>query len=169
MRRRARLAATLAILAAAGATAAVLTTGSASAFPPGTCTGTSCTGSKTDAFTGIPVCHPGTTVYWEDSYLPADVTNVRLAKFAVTPSPPCTGATVGTPTSDPWPASPKDPDGTTPPGEPGKKPFRFRWTLTVPQGSTPNGTMTVAWTLDWTRASGGGVTDTTAGGPCPTS
>lgn len=155
MRRRARLVVILAILAVAGAVAAVLTTRTASAFPPGTCDGTSCTGSKTDAFTGVPVCEPGTTVYWEDSNLPADVTNVRLAKFSVTPNPPCTGATVGAPTSDPWPASPKDPDGTTPAGEPGKKIFRFRWTVTVPTGSKSNGTMSVAWTLDWTRASVG--------------
>lgn len=148
----------------AALTLAIVVAPQANAFPPGVCHGTSCTGSATDSFTGVPVCQPGTATYWEDSYIPADVLNPRLAKFTVTPDPPCTGATVSAPTSDPWPASSTDPDGK-PAGksEPGKKIFRFRWTVTVPAASKTVGTMNVAWTLDWTKPAG--TTETvTAGG-----
>lgn len=136
-------------------------TGSAFAFPPGKCTGTSCTGSATDSFAGVPVCTPGVTVYWQDSYISADVKNPRLFKFRVTPYPPCTGATVRGAVPDHFPASITDPDGK-PAGksEPGKAIFRFRWAVSVPVGSKPVGTMNVAWTLTWTKASAAGTTET---------
>lgn len=173
MRRPARRLLFLPALAAAGLCAALVGTRSASAFPPGVCHGTSCTGSTSVPFTGVNVCVPGATTYWEDSYIPANVKNPHLAKLTITPRPPCTGATVSAPTSDPWPASNTDPDGQ-PAGkkEAGKAIFRFRWTVTVPQGSTSNGTMNVAWTLDWTAptSGGGGTTGatTTTPAPCPT-
>ena len=157
MRRFGRLAAIVAATTLVG-----LSASAASAFPPGTCHGTSCSGSAIDVFAGAPVCEPGTATYWEDSYIPADVVDPKLAKFAVTPNPPCTGATIGAPTADPWPASNTDPDGK-PAGrsEPGKRIFRFRWTVTVPAGSKSVGTMTVHWTLAWTKPQGTTETTTT--------
>lgn len=171
--------AALAVVSVLAALLAALALGRpASAFPPGICHGTSCTGSTTDSFAGVDLCVPGTTVYWEDSYIDASDVDPRLAKFAVSPAPPCTGSTLKLPTADPWPASNIDPDGKpAPKHEPGKAIFRFRWSVTVPKGSKPRGTMSVAWTLTWTKGgSGGGTTTsphqqqtTTSAGPCPES
>lgn len=149
MRRRLALTAVL----AAGLAAGVLvgTSGTALAFPH-VCSGTACHGSGTDSFGDV--CAPGTTTYWEDSYLPMRAQYPRLTSFRVTPSPPCAGATVGSPKADPWPAPAADPDGKPAQPKQGEATFRIRWTVTVPQGAKPVGPMDVAWSVAWIDPAG---------------
>jgi hypothetical protein len=155
--------------AAAAVCAGVVLAPRAQAFPR-ICSNSICHGSKTDSFGDVDVCYPGSTTYWEDSNLPVAARQPNLLSWKVTPNPPCTGATVSRPTIDPFPASNTDPDGRPAPKEAGKVVYRVRWTVTVPQGSTKIGTMSVAWTVSWREDGAGAKTipgDTT--GDCPTS
>jgi hypothetical protein len=153
-----RLALILAI-AGLGLYAGLAFSGSAAAFD-GTCSDTgTCTGSGTHTFSGTDVCTPGINRYFVDSFLPADAQRPRVTSFTVTPAPPCTGARVSGPTVDPWPASAVDPNGR-PSGVPGDSGvFRIGWTVTVPAGSKPLGTMRAAWSVAWTEPD---TTDTTS-------
>lgn len=164
MRRGLRTALLLLGIAALGLLVALAVAGPAAAFPE-ICNGTACHGSAIDTFAGAPVCDPGTATYWEDSYLPADAVNPHLAAFAITPKPPCTGATVGAPKIDPWPAKTPGPDGKPPKPPAGKADFRVTWTVTVPAGSKAEGTMSVRWTISWTKPAGTTEPVTTAASP----
>jgi hypothetical protein len=125
-------------------------TGSAAAFD-GTCSGTACHGSGAHTFTDMSVCAAGTTRYFVDSFLPSQAQRPHLTSFHVTPTPPCTGATVSAPTVDPWPAATVDPD-KRPSGAPaGNGVFRIGWTVNVPSGSTRVGTMKATWAVAWTQ------------------
>jgi len=152
-----RLGLTLAV-GALGLYVGVTFAGSASAFD-GTCDGTTCTGSGTHTFSGTNVCTPGINRYFVDSFLPADAQRPHVTGFGVTPGPPCTGATVSGPTVDPWPASPVDPN-KRPSGVPaGSGVFRIGWTVNVPIGSKPVGTMKATWSVVWTEPDGTTTTD----------
>jgi hypothetical protein len=125
-------------------------TGSAAAFD-GSCSGTTCTGLGAFTFSGTDVCSPGIHRYFVDSFLPADGQRPHVTSFRVTPSPPCTGATVSGPTVDPWPASTVDPN-KRPSGVPADSGvFRIGWTVSVRSGSKQVGAMKAAWTVAWTE------------------
>jgi hypothetical protein len=144
-----RLALTLAV-GALSLSVGVTLAGSAAAFD-GTCTGTTCTGSGTHTFNGTNVCLPGATLYFVDSFLPANAQRPHLTSSRVTPSPPCTRATISAPTVDPWPASTGDPNAR-PSGVPaGQGVFRIGWTVNVPAGSKRVGAMKASWALAWTE------------------
>ncbi|MBV8257925.1 MAG: hypothetical protein JO073_08920 [Actinobacteria bacterium] len=160
--RRLRASAAALAVAAAGVGAALLVAAPAQAFPR-ICSGTACHGSATDSIPAADVCVAGTTKYWEDSYLPSNAVDPQLTSFQITPSPPCTGATVSQPTVEGWPASATDPDGGKAAPKPGEATFRVTWTVTVPSGSTAVGAMAIAWSIAWTEpaASGGSTTPKT--------
>ena len=133
--------------------------GSAAAFD-GTCSDAgTCTGSGTHTFGGMDVCSPGIHRYFVDSFLPADAQRPRVTSFAVTPTPPCTGATVSGPSVDPWPASSVDPNGRPSGVAADSGVFRIGWTVTVPAASKRVGTMAAAWSVAWTEPD---TTDTTS-------
>jgi hypothetical protein len=135
-------------------------TGSAAAFD-GTCSGTVCQGTGTHTFSGTNVCTPGINRFFVDSFLPADAQRPRLTSFRVLPTPPCTGATVGAPTVDPWPGSTVDPN-TRPSGvTAGSGVFRVGWAVRVPAGSKPIGVMKATWTIAWTEPDDTDPTSTT--------
>jgi hypothetical protein len=144
-----RLALTLAV-GALGLYTGLALAGSASAFD-GTCKGTACTGSGTHIFSGTNVCAAGVSRYFVDSFLPAKAQRPHLTSFRVTPSPPCTGATVGGPTVDPWPASTVDPNQRPSGVTAGSGVYRIGWTVRVPAGSKPTGAMKATWILAWTK------------------
>jgi hypothetical protein len=125
-------------------------TGSAAAFD-GSCSGTVCTGSGTHTFGGADVCTPGVHGYFVDSFLPVEAQRPHVTSFQVTPTPPCTGATVSGLAVDPWPASTVDPN-KRPSGVPaGSGVLRIGWTVNVPAGSKPVGAMKADWSLAWTE------------------
>jgi hypothetical protein len=153
-----RPALTLAV-GALGLYVGVALAGSAAAFD-GTCTGTACTGSGTHTFSRASACTPGINRFFVDSFLPADAQRPHVTSFRVTPSPPCTGATVSGPSVDPWPASTLDPN-KRPSGVPSDSGvFRIGWTINVPEGSKPNGLMKAAWSVAWTEPDSTNTTTT---------